>query len=256
MGHGQGRRVKEPGNAVNPVFVVPWSPGVLLALNPERQPERDELEELLDDVFGEPTREGPGAFDAALLIGGAGLVVATEVAGLSNGLLALGIAVIGLGLILPIRDLWQRLIRRRAGRRLQTSLAHGLPLNAGHPATQALVSAYQQISEADQSRTAFALEALEVAHLAMIEVAGLLQGRLPIAAAEQEYVATRTRALIDLADALPHELPAVPRAAAAATEELQAREAGVAAIRDLEALTGGSLVRIDVLRSVLKQTDP
>jgi hypothetical protein len=48
-----------------------------------------------------------------------------------------------------------------------------------------------------------------------------------------------------------------PREAVADAEELQAREAGVAAIRELEALTGGSSVaRIDVLRAVLKRTDP
>jgi hypothetical protein len=248
--------VSEPGGSENPVIVVPWSPGALIGLNPEKRPDRDELDELLDEVFGEPTREGPGAFDVAMLIGGAGLVVATEVAGLSNGLLVLGIAAIGMGLILPTRDLWQRLIRRRAGRQLQTSLAQGLPLSLGHPATQSLVSAYQQISAADLS-TAFGLEALEVAHLAMIEVAGLLQGRLPSGAAEQEYVATRTRALTDLAKVMPRPLMDTSRAAATDSDELQARDAGVAAVRELEALTGGSSVaRIDVLRSVLKRIDP
>lgn len=246
-----------PGDAGNPVVVVPWSPGPLVAVNSEKRGERDELDELLDEIFGEPTREGPGAFDVALLIGGAGLVVATEVAGLSSGLLVLGIGGFGLGLILPMRDLWQRLIRRRAGRRLQTSLGQGLPLSVGHPGIQALVNAYQQISGADESTTTFGLEVLEVAHLAMIEVAGLLQGRLPVGAAEQEYVATRTRALTDLARAMPRMLTDSPPTAAADAAELEAREAGVAAIRELEALTGGgSVARIDVLRSVLKRTDP
>ena len=190
--------MNEPGSGGNPIVVVPWTPGELVAVNPETRPARDDLDELLDEVFGEPTREGPGTFDVALLIGGTGLVVATEVAGLSNGFLVLGLGAIALGLILPIRNLGQRLSRRRAGRRLEISLGRGLPLSVGHPATRALVSAYRQISGANRSTTAFGFEALEVAHLAMIEVAGLLQGRLPSGAAEEEYVATRTRALTDL----------------------------------------------------------
>lgn len=251
-----GCRVSEPGGTENPVIVVPWTPGALIALDPKKRPDRDELDELLDEVFGETTHEGAGAFDVAMVIGGAGLVVATEVAGLSNGLLAVGIGAIGLGLILPIRDLWQRAIRRRAARRLQTSLAQGLPLSLGHPAIQSLVGAYQQISSADRS-TAFGLEALEVAHLAMIEVAGLLQGRDPSGPAEQEYVATRTRALADLASVVPRTFMDTARAAGTGGDELQAREARVAAVRELEALTGGSSVaRIDVLRSVLKRADP
>ena len=47
-----------------------------------------------------------------------------------------------------------------------------------------------------------------------------------------------------------------PGNAAVDAEELQAREAGVAAVRELEALTGGSSVaRMDVLRSVWKRKD-
>ncbi|MGB8650717.1 MAG: hypothetical protein WCD35_08655 [Mycobacteriales bacterium] len=239
------------------MVVVPWTPGPLIALDTDRRPERDELDELLDEVFGQPTREGPGAFDAVLLIGGAGLVAATEVAGLSNGLLALGCGAIGLGLILPMRDLWQRLLRRRAGHRLQSSLAQGLPLNTDHPATQALVSAYHQVSRNGGSTTAFGLEALEVAHLAMIEVAGLLQGRQPAGSAETEYVETRTRALTGLAKVLPRRDTDGASEPAGDSEQLHAREAGVAAMRELEALTGGSSVaRIDVLRSMLKRADP
>lgn len=243
----------EPGEAAS-LLVVPWTPGALVPLNEDRRPERDELDELLDEVFGEPTREGPGAFDVVLLIGGAGLVVATEAAGLSNGLLALGGGAIGLGLILPIRDLWQRLARRRGGRRLQKSLTHGLPLNTDHPATDALVTAYHQVSGNGGSTTAFGLEALEAAHLAMIEVAGLLQGRRPEGSAETAYVETRTRALVDLAKVLPRMTTGNASQVAGDTE---GREAGVAAVRELEALTGGSSVaRIDVLRSLLKRADP
>ena len=186
-------RVVEPGEAAASLLVVPWTPGALVPLNADRRPDRDKLDELLDEVFGEPTREGPGAFDVVLLIGGAGIVVATEVAGLSNGLLALGSGAIGLGLILPIRDLWQRLVRRRAGRRLQTSLTQGLPLNTDHPATQALVTAYHQVSGASGATTAFGLEALEVAHLAMIEVAPTCQAGVRHPGATGFHLVGRTR---------------------------------------------------------------
>lgn len=245
----------EREDAANSVVVVPWSPGALVTIDPEKRPDRDELDALLDELFGEPTREGPGVFDAALLLGGAALVVASEVADLSNGLLILGAGAFGLGLILPIRDVWQRLIRRRAAGRLQASLAQGLPLNVAHPSTQALMRAYKQLWETGRSATVFGLEALEAAHLAMIEVAGLLQGRRPAGAAEEEYVAARTRALDDLVKAMPPALS--DRGSEAVESDLDARDAAVAAVRELEALTGGSSVaRIDVLRAVLKRADP
>lgn len=85
----------------------------------------------------------------------------------------------------------------------------------------------------------------------------MLQGRPPEGSAETEYVETRTRALTDLAKVLPRKVIDGASDLAGDAEERQARETGVAAVRELEALTGGSSVaRIDVLRSLLKRADP
>ena len=49
------------------VLVVPRSPGPLLELAPALA-QRDDLDELLDDLFGEPLPDGPGAADIALVV--------------------------------------------------------------------------------------------------------------------------------------------------------------------------------------------
>ena len=49
------------------LLLVPWTPGARIPLDEDRRPERGVLEESLDERFGEPTREGPAAFDVVLL---------------------------------------------------------------------------------------------------------------------------------------------------------------------------------------------
>ncbi len=119
------------------------------------------------------------------------------------------------------------------------------------------MAAYQQVSGSGPSTTAFGLEALEAAHLAIIEVAGLLRGSPPRGPAETEYVDTRTLALLDLATVLPRMTTDGAAASAGDVGGEQAREAGVAAVRELEALTGGgSVARLGVLRSLLTRPEP
>jgi hypothetical protein len=58
------------------LVVVPKRPGPLLDIPTQTPRQRDDLDELLDDSFGEPTREGPGLFDIALILTGVALAVA------------------------------------------------------------------------------------------------------------------------------------------------------------------------------------
>lgn len=237
------------------LVIVPRRPGSLLELPAETTRQRDDLDELLDDLLGEPTREGPGLFDIGLIAVGTALAVATGLAHLAAALALVGGGLIALGLVLPVRDLWQRAVKRRAGRRLDATLRRGLALNVGDPATGELAAAYRRVTGLCGEAGGLGGDALEAAHLAMLEVADVMQGRPPRGAAEQEYVLTRVRALEDLAQALSR-LSAVPLDQGEDAESA-IRDAGVTAIIRLEERTGASSVaRIGALRKVLTGSDP
>jgi len=237
------------------LVIVPRRPGPLLELLAETTRQRDDLDELLDDLFGEPTREGPGLFDIGLIAGGTALAVATRLAHLATALAVVGGGLIALGLVLPVRDLWQRAVKRRAGRRLDAMLRQGLALNVGDPATGELAAAYRRVTGLCAEAGGLGGDALDAAHLAMVEVADVLQGRPPRGAAEQEYVLTRVRALEDLAQALSR--PSAAPLDQVEDAESAIRDAGVAAILRLEERTGASSVaRIGALRKVLTGSGP
>lgn len=237
------------------LVIVPWRPGPLLELPAEPSRQRDDLDEVLDALFGEPTREGPGLFDIGLIAGGTALAAAAGFAHLAAGLAVFGAVLAALGLVLPVRDLWQRAARHRARRRLDASLGQGLLLDAGDPLTGGLAGAYRHLTSLCTGAGGLGEDALEAAHLAMVEVAGVLQGRPPRGAAEQEYVTTRAHALETLARVLPDRPVAASDPAADA--EAAARDAGISAVRALEERTGtSSLARIDMLRGMLAGDDP
>lgn len=232
------------------LVVVPMRPGPLLDLPTEIPRQRDELDELLDDVFGEPTREGPGLLDIVLITGGFALAVAAELAHLSMAVAVLGATMAGLGLVLPARALWQRRARRRAKHRVDEVLQQGLPLNLGDPATTQLAAIYQRVVELSAATDAVGADALEAAHLAMVEVADLVGGRPPRGAAEKEYVLTRVRALENLAQVLVQPSPSIVDQNEDAGSAV--RDAAVAAIRQLEERSGGgSVARIEAVRMLL-----
>src|SRR5262245_20412121 len=143
------------------LVVVPRRPGALI--KPPDKRRRDDLDEVLDELFGEPTREGPGPFDAALVVGGVLLGATAWLGWLPRGLGVLGACAAGLGLILPARSLWQRLARRRAGRRLRGTLEQGLPLGLGHGEVRRLTAAYERIvAAASRPGVGIAQDALEL----------------------------------------------------------------------------------------------
>jgi hypothetical protein len=204
----------------------------------ERTP--DDIDAVLDDVFGAPSREGTSAFDVVLLVAGGGLLLAGSLSQIATGWAVAGAAMVLLGLVLPVRDLWRAGQRRRAQSRLDGLLAGGLALEAGHESTTALVASYQRVV----TDAYLPADALEAAHLAVMEVARLLQGHRPSGPAEIEYVESRVRALTALEAAL----------AQAGRVDDDASIAAVRAAEELDAVRGpGSLARLDAVRATLQR---
>lgn len=237
------------------LVVVPRQPGPLIKPPPDKR-RHDDLDELLDELFGEPTREGPGPFDAALIVGGVLLAATAWLGWLPRGLGVVGAAAAALGLVLPARSLWQRLARRRAARRLRGTLEQGLPLGLGHDAVRRLADAYERVlAAARQPGAGLAQDALEAAHLALTEVAGLLRGRAPDGPAEEEYVQARAIAVAALAQRLG--AAALDGSADGGGEEPLLRDSAVRALEDFEQRTGwSSLTRIQLLRDALDSDSP
>ena len=232
--------------------VVPRRPGPLLEPGPSDRG-RGETDDLLDALLGESTNERSGAFDLALAGGGAGLLATAALADLPTGVGVTGAALLALGLVLPVRDAWRALARRRARGRETAMRALGYPLDVSDPATRSLAQAYRLIvpyaAEPDLGP-----DAVEVAHLALVEVAGLLDGRPP-QGAELEYVAVRAAALAELRTAL--SAAAAARGQAQDHLDAHARDAGVAAVRELDEREGaGSVARIDAVRAMLEGDCP
>jgi hypothetical protein len=188
------------------LVVVPRRPGPLVPLGslvPDR--DRDELDELIDELFGPASDERPGWFDLGLLVVGAGLV-AWSVGGGAGGLaLAVGIAAIVLGLVFPLRSAWRVMARRRLEHQRREVLAGGLPLRVSDAATARLARAYADLLDAAAPLGADALTGVgpvAAAHAAVLECASLLDGSVPGSEQERRYVAARASAMSELADAL------------------------------------------------------
>ena len=191
----------EPGARRKRIVVVPRRPGPLRDLDAAGAASHDDLDELIDEVFGPAPQDRPGIFDIVLVVGGIILFawgLATSAATIV--LLAAGAAVI-LGLALPLRSLVRTARRRGTDRRWRRALGTGYPLDVSHPATAALAHAYEA------SLAALALPGVELgepatepAHLALVEVATLLAGVPPVGVAQVEYVDKRTQAIRRVSD--------------------------------------------------------
>jgi len=214
--------------------VVPARPGPIVRLG-DLMRTRDEVDDALDDVFGQPDDRGPGPVDAALLIGGVGAVVAGQAASLPTLVTIGGVIAVVLGAILPLRSLWRRVESGRHSRRLQAAIGDGVVLRADDPRVEELLAAHQGALDA-AARLAVAPRArvAEVAHAAVLEVASLLAGRAPAVETEIDYVSARVRALHDLAAAA-----ADPRAG---DGERDRRQALADARVEVERLAGGSSI--------------
>ena len=249
-----------PVEAIGHLVVVPRATGPLLDLDASRGRTVDDLDEAIDDLFGETTQEPPGLLDAALVSGG---VLVAGWALLSSApvpVLILGVATALLGVALPARAVVGVSRERRQAATRRRAIGDGLPLDSSDPSVHALVGAYDAcLKIATRPDAPRGRDAAEAAHLAMVEVASLLAGQRPVADAELEYVRKRTQAIGRLTlslqrtqrgrvearlDASIHQTPAQRHWATAVTE---ARE-------ELDSATGlGSLDRLTDLAATTER---
>lgn len=223
---------RKPDVHLRAAVIVPTRPGPLVRLR-DLERGRDELDELLDDIFGEPDDRGPGPVDAFLVVGGAGAIIAGQAASLPAVVTVIGAAAVGLGAVLPLRSLWLRVGSTRRASRLRSLLGDGLLLRTDHPSIDQLLAAHQRLlSVSAPLATAPCARVHDVAHGTLLEVASLLGGRPPGAQVEVDYVAARTRALEDLAATVSD-----PRVG---DGESDRRRALVEARHEVEQLAGGS----------------
>jgi hypothetical protein len=215
------------------MVVVPVRPGPIVALaSPDRS--RSEIDELLDDVFGEPDNRGPGITDAVLVLGGAAAVVIGAVAS-SPVLIAIGVGAVLLGSILPLRSFWRRAASAKSASRVQRLVGDGMLLRTDHPEIGRLVAAHDALVGPDSAVAPDVRLRIEaVAHAAACEVATMLEGRAPSSAAETEYIVSRITALKGLARAL--------RDGSNVEGDRDRRVAMLDARREVEDITGSSSV--------------
>jgi hypothetical protein len=241
---------RQPDVHLRAAVIVPARPGPLVRLR-ELERGRDELDELIDDVFGEADDRGPGPVDAVLIVGGLGAIIGGQAASLPTAVTVCGATALGLGAVLPLRSLWRRVGSARRSSRLQSLLGDGLLLRTDHPALERLVAAHERLLNAATPLAAAPLARVsDVAHAELLEVASLLGGRPPGAQVEVDYVAARTRALANLAATV-----ADPRVGDGESEQ---RRALVEARHEVEQLSGSSSLTdaSDLARALLGTDDP
>jgi hypothetical protein len=195
------------------VVVVPRRPGRVIHLDGDRsRRERDDLDELIDDLLPDVDEE-PGWFDVGLLLVGGGLLLWPWVGDVEPIVGVFGVVMLCLGCVLPIRTGWRHAGRRRAHSRRDALINRGVVLDISSPSVAALVRAYDDLFRvAGGSSPWVGGQATPAAHVALMEVASLLGGHPPRSERQRAFVEKRARAVADLCDAL-RELPSAPKAA-------------------------------------------
>jgi hypothetical protein len=223
---------RTPDADLRACVVVPARTGPLVPLR-DLERGRDELDELIDDVFGESDDRGPGPVDAVLVVGGIGAIIAGQAASLPVAVTVCGSAAVALGAVLPLRSLWRKGGSERRASRLQSLLGDGSLLRTDHPSVERLLAAHQRLLNVSSPLATTPRERVhDVAHAALLEVASLLGGRSPGPQVELDYIAARTRALKDLAATVTD-----PRVGDGETDR---RRALVEARHEVEQLAGSS----------------
>ncbi len=123
---------------------VPRRPGPLITI-PTRATRTDEIDDVLDDLFGEDDHRGPSATDAVLVAAGVGAIAIGQLADLPGAITVVGAGLIGLGAILPIRSGTRRLGQRRHRARAASIIGDGIALRRDHPTLARMASVYEQI---------------------------------------------------------------------------------------------------------------
>jgi hypothetical protein len=241
------------------IVVVPRSPGPLRVLGQEARA-GDELDEVIDEVFGPPTDEGPGLFDAVLVLAGIALIAWAALGSGTGPWFAIGVGMVVLGVALPARSLLRAASARRAARRQGRILREGIALYASDPTVGALAGSYDALVHASGlPGITMGRQAMEAGHAALVEVASLLGGRPPLTDEERAYVERRTRAVRDLTSLLLRTSRAWQRGRLGDGTDVtaEARERAAAIVRareDLEQSAGvGSVDELDRLARQLDE---
>ncbi|MBI5089826.1 MAG: hypothetical protein HZB15_13470 [Actinobacteria bacterium] len=215
-------------------IVVPARPGPVRALlDAERR--RDEVDDALDELFGEPDDRGPGIADAVLVAGGLGLLVVAQVASWPAIASVAGIAAVGLGVVLPVRSLWRRIDARRHRRKVRALVGDGVLLRTDSRAVRSLLDAHERLTQASQPLVPAARAEVEaVGHAALFEVASLLDGHPPVSSHEFEYIDARCAAVAGLLDVVVDER--------VGDGDADRRRALVEARREVEQIAGTSSI--------------
>ena len=238
------------GAGAEAAVIVPARPGPLVRLS-DLDRGRDDIDELLDDVFGEPDERGPGPVDAVLVVGGLGAAIGAQVASLPPIVTVCGVAAAALGAVLPLRSVVCHAGSVRRSKRLRALLGEGVLLRVDHRSTEQLVAAHERLLRASESlASAPRTQVHHVAHAALAEVASLLEGRAPSTRDEIDYVGARVVALESLVTVV-----ADPRVG---DGESDRRRAVVEARREVEQLAGSSSLTeaSELSRELLGTDDP
>ncbi len=191
----------EPTNNL-PVVYVPRQPGPLVnPRSPSKRP--DEIDDVLDDLFGSEDERGPGVADAVLIGAGITALVGSQLFDMATFVTVLGVGMILLGSILPIRWALQRLKSGQQRSLTAKAVGDATALRTGHPTLDQLVDQYTHVHErAGQLESDTGARLVAVAHGLVDEVATLLGGELPTGPAELEYTDARAASLAELAASL------------------------------------------------------
>ena len=247
---------------VRRLVLVPRSAGPLRPLDARRGRTGDDLDILIDEVFGPSTDEGPGPFDVVLVVGGLLLVGWSWLTGGSGPWIAVGVGMIVLGVALPARSAVRAARARRVARREERALGTGLALDVADPSVGTLAGSYDAlVHAAGLPGVTNGREVIAAGHAAVLEVASLLGGRPPLTDEERAYVDRRTLAIRDLTAQLSRTYRVWRRGRQLeqqdATQEARDRAAAVANARaELEATTGtGAVEELARLRADLDGKD-
>ena len=245
------------------LVLVPRTAGPLRPLDARRGKSGDDLDVLIDEVFGPSTDEGPGVFDAALVVAGLVLIMWSWLAGGSGPWIGIGIVAIILGIALPARSAFRLARARRVARREERALSTGLALDVSDPSVGTLAGSYGAlVHAAGLPGVTNGREVIDAGHAAVLEVASLLGGRPPLTDEERAYVDRRTQAIRDLTAQLSRTNQVWRRSRLHdpedVTQEARDHAAAVAKAREeLESATGSSAVdELERLRASIGTEEP
>jgi hypothetical protein len=226
------------------MVIVPRRPALLREQEAASQRPRDELDDLIDDLFGTTTDEKPGRFDAGLVLIGLLLVAWAGILGGPGPALWFGIAAILLGLALPVRSALRKYGWTRTGGLRKRILDGGLHLDSSHPATVALIDGYAHLIQMSCLQgTGDPKRAVTAGHMAVVEVATYLDGQPPETPAKVRFVTIRTDAIEALTRRMmrSHDRWAAKTASdSAASDEAVVDQAAISQWEPLNALTRSS----------------